>query len=107
MTTTDLSTRIAALEAAAKAAGMLDERGEVRKVMGTLPVTKDGAVLGNGARVYHDGSLSYYSRELTAAKILWQDDGPVACVESDTCYSTREAAIAARDRDPNGPGGGE
>lgn len=74
---------------------ILDDKGVVRRVLGTLPVTADGVVVGDCAEVW----------------ITEGPDEPIACVHLDKCgysceaegfwpvdecYSTREAAIAAR-----------
>ncbi len=79
---------------------IIDDTGTVRKVLGTLPLTADGCVIGpvegTYARVWNNDQWS------NNAELYIRDDGrwgamfgpqwrPLEC-----CYSTREAAEAAR-----------
>ena len=81
-------------DAALRAAGLVDENGEVRQVGGTLPVTKDGSVVGDMAIEWVTDRPGEPIAEvrldkcgsLCAEECFW----PV-----EECYSTREAAIAA------------
>ena len=41
-----------AVRKACHEAGLLDEHGNLRKIVGTLPISKDGAVVGDGAVTY-------------------------------------------------------
>lgn len=76
----------------AKAANLIGEDGKLRKVLGTLPVTADGCVVGecsselwwfNGEVIAHSGTGRCRVDDL--------DERPV-----EHTYSTREAAEAAR-----------
>jgi hypothetical protein len=107
--------------AACKEAGFIDENGNVRKVLGTLPVTKDGVIAMPGTEVFHPNQDRHFHLEVM---FLMQDmtpdkDFPLPedCVymahysyfEQDTgysayesynvrdCYSTPEAAEKARE----------
>ena len=69
----------------AKDNGLLGTDGEPRKILGTLPVTEDGAIVGDGAGIY------WWNRWLKAAFMQITDwQSPVK-----NTYSTREAAEAA------------
>ncbi len=73
----------------------LDDQ-RVVKVLGTLPMTADGCVLGGSVTVYahYCGDiLDGYSPKQTCR---FYDDGSVSWVESSVCYSTRESALAAQ-----------
>lgn len=79
-------TRLRKIEADAKAAGLINEQGEVRKVLGTVALTADGFIIGDEAVTYSP----VYGVELHH-------------VGGDTCFSTREAAEAAsKPRVPDG-----
>ena len=70
------------------AAGFITDSGEVRKVLGTLPLTRDGVIVGQGMQsVYRLGTMSgepYLIVAGTSFNPLYD------------CYSTRKAAEAAR-----------
>lgn len=85
---------------------ILDDKGVVRRVLGTLPVTADGCVVGYGSSVWvapgvisqdawcHESpSISEHSGHGLLCHIR-DLDGFASF--SDECYSTREAALAAR-----------
>ena len=67
---------------------IIDDQGVVRKVLGTLPVTRDGVVVGSGMHsVYKLGTMSqvpYLVVAGTSFDALFD------------CYSTHAAAEAAR-----------
>lgn len=66
--------------------GFIDEAGNVRKVLGTLPLTADGCVIGEGARVIvREPSGAVW--EYDCFEPIQDEDNPV--------YSTRAAALAA------------
>jgi hypothetical protein len=90
---------------------IIDDQGNVRKVLGTLPVTRDGCVVGDvpdhGALVFyqeHDSSASAYRVTLCHRCVSNPDDEskdwyPIENDELDGTgrwFSTREAAEAAR-----------
>lgn len=71
--------------------------GRCVRVLGELPMTADGCVIGRNARLWLDlPDVTAYCGEVFCDPIVWQADGPSACVEPNQCYSTREAALAAR-----------
>jgi hypothetical protein len=91
-----------------KAAGFIDEQGNVRKVLGTLPITADGVVvgcpgLGNVLTLYaKSGNEGKVNRR--SASVTCSDDDCVNCPHyNSVChlYSTRTAAEAARDGKEN------
>lgn len=70
--------------------------GVDRRVLGTLPMTKDGAVVGSGP-----DAIAYLESGLQVRPYLFMAEDP-APIEFDPswyaedCYSTREAALSAR-----------
>jgi len=70
---------------------IIDDAGVVRKVLGTLPVTADGCVVGVGAQVWF---IAYGGTE-----ILWAiiHDSRKGWLQSPVCYSTAKAAEAAKE----------
>lgn len=74
---------------------VIDERGVVRKVLGQLPITPDGCVPCLGSVIWHPVSGAYYPVPglNVAAKVY----GGSQLVNICDCYSTREAAEAAKD----------
>lgn len=78
--------------AACKEAGFIDAEGRVRKVLGTLPVTEDGCVIGHRATVwgfFDDGEPGWCDFvDVTVGGDDW-DQTPGGL------YSTNEAAAAA------------
>lgn len=72
--------RLRAIEKAAREAGFLDADGNVRRVLGTLPLTADGCVIGDEAVVVD----------------LWGDVHIVYASHEDPIFSTTQAAEAAR-----------
>lgn len=83
---------------------IIDEQGVVRKVLGALPITADGCVVGDGAALFHPNYEkqgvcgTWMSQQGTArfyfARGLVNDWKDVPLRE---CYSTREAAEAAKE----------
>ena len=68
--------------------------GVDRKVLGTLPMTLDGVVAGDGASVwinYYGGPPAEFHLHLRSDPTPWE--GPQTAHHS---YSTREAALAAK-----------
>lgn len=72
---------------------ILTDDGVVRKVLGTLPITADGCVVGDGARVYYE-VIGQFSGEPIICE--WDVTGAGDDIKVDTYYSTREAAEAAK-----------
>jgi len=80
-----------------------DENGVDRKVLGTLPLTKDGCVVGVDAVVFHPDSICvsgeavYEGNRVDVPTKRGSDN--FICRSFDTtvedCYSTREAASSA------------
>ena len=68
-----------------------DGKAVVRKVLGTLPLTADGCVAGNGAEI------SFWSPGYQApwTEIVFMTGAMGDDVEVNKCYSTREAAERA------------
>ena len=103
--------RLREIESQAKAAGFIGPDGKVRKVLGTLPITADGCIAEYGRTYWcwcrvpvFDGSSPFPSS--------WRIDVVEKCLEScdpceeyigdytkypPACFSTREAAEAARE----------
>lgn len=72
---------------------------EDRRLLGTLPMTADGCVAGDEATVWIDlPEKTWYRGKAYTSTMVWQTDGPSACVNVWDCYSTREAAEAAREK---------
>ncbi len=85
--------------AACKAAGFIDELGEVRKVLGTLPLTADGCVIGLGEfPMWCIGTVTRGGDDVQEVKEWeWEYDGyTTQAYPSVPCYSTREAAAATK-----------
>lgn len=61
-----------------------------RKVLGTLPLTADGCVCGAGGKVYVN---SMVQKQVIECEVR---DGRFGWLTSPLCYSTRDAALAAR-----------
>lgn len=106
-------TRLRQIEAAARAANLIDEEGKVRRVLGTLPVTRDGVIVPLFENLWFidrfatkncDGKYgSAVARAVPTSSTL--SDGILefrasfgvdACRVSE-CYSTPEAAQAAKE----------
>ena len=67
-----------------------DEHGVDRKVLGTLPLTEDGCVCGIGGTIYIN---SIVQKQVVACEVR---DVRFGWLTSPVCYSTREAALAAK-----------
>lgn|GEM_PF-2603664 len=87
-------TRLREIESNAKAAGFIGADGKVRKVLGTLPVTKDGCIVGDGSRVFFFTYSRFGGEEIT---LEWDVSGAGDNIPTVEFYSTREAAEAARE----------
>lgn len=77
------------------AAGFITDSGEVRKVLGTLPLTADGAIVTPDGFVWHDRPHGVIGWRV----LVMYSNGPhhrEFDPEWSGCYSTREAAEAAR-----------
>lgn len=89
-TIAELHAQVAALKATVdqcRAAGFIDDAGNVRKVLGTLPLTADGCVVGMGIHSqFRVGGLSGAVNLRLEGSTQGHGDW----------YSTREAAEAAR-----------
>lgn len=89
----DELTRLRKIEADARAAGLLDEAGNVRKVLGTLPITRDGCIVGEGAEpLYWVCPTTRRVRSSGTGRVL-VDYGEVVPIEH--VATTPEAAQAA------------
>ena len=90
----DHATALAAVAAEReKWAAFADEKGEPRKVLGTLPVTADGCVIGHGARIHgfwNDGKPGWTG--FSAVRVDTDDWDRPQCGKF---YSTKEAAESA------------
>ena len=75
----------------APAGHIIDDAGVVRKVLGTLPVTADGVVVGTSARVWFN---AYGGTQIISAVI---EDSRKGWLMSPWCWSTKEAAEAAKE----------
>jgi hypothetical protein len=83
-----------AIDHAAREAGLVDEHGNLRKIIGTLPMTKDGCVIGQEASVWFFDDDGRLTSALTAAVEANNDDDRYHLFGHD-CYSTSEAAERA------------
>ena len=73
-----------------RAAGFIDDAGNVRKVLGTLPLTADGMVAGAGCELWADFNAFGMDAPLQCL-------GPcLPCIPMTRLYGSREAAEAAR-----------
>lgn len=106
----ELSDAIAlALDAARRApeGHIIDDKGKVRKVLGTLPVTKDNVVVGEGAVVVgpcgHEIKVNVRPHVWCGEGNCWSDgcqndSGSGESYQISECFSTREAAEKAREQ---------
>jgi hypothetical protein len=94
-----------AIAQAAREAGLVGENGRFRKILGSLPITADGCVLGDDAEVWwRDTPRMEPKMAMTdAVRKLWDGLGggrrhPIcyAVRPSSVVYSTRSAAEAAK-----------
>ena len=70
----------------------------VRRAFGKLPVTKDGAIAMPGQLVWPSLAGPYWvTNTHTIAVSVLDDDGKWRDMRVDECYSTREAALAAKE----------
>lgn len=84
-----------------------DEKGEPRKVLGTLPVTADGCIVGEDAAVWRDKSRSLTGDVRSDSLVLaWgaYETGNPCRTRAAGWYSTREAAESARAEAGKGDG---
>ena len=72
---------------------IIDDAGEVRKVLGTLPVTADGCVIGTNATVFGLWTPQYSDGETS---VTCSKTSGVVCAPH-ACWSTRKAAEAAKE----------
>lgn len=72
---------------------IIDDQGVVRRVLGTLPVTADGCVIGGDAQLYWVNGAGYVHGCVVQDRV--RTSNGFALIASD-CYSTRAAAEAAR-----------
>lgn len=99
-TIAELQAHVAALRTTVdqcRAAGFIDDAGNVRKVLGVLPLTGDGCVVGSGAELFRtdggghpcpDGHAKIYVQDTTSY--------PESHWYLGEWYSTREMAESAR-----------
>jgi hypothetical protein len=97
-----------------KAAGFIDEQGNVRKVLGEIVTTADGFIVGNNCQVWLAGvpvgekhqpvtesfrvTLNNYEQGTASDGALVNWGGPYHdCADIRDCFSTRTAAEAARE----------
>lgn len=75
---------------------IIDDAGVVRKVMGTLPMTADGCVVGDAAHLWTNnaGEVNALRADAIGATEFGEDGDFYEAAE---CYSTREAAEAAKE----------
>lgn len=90
--------RLRSLRNACESAGLLDESGNLRKILGRLSITADGCVIGEDASVWFfddDGRITTAS----VAAVEADNDEDRYHLYGHDCYSTREAAErAAKER---------
>lgn len=77
---------------------IIDDQGIVRKVLGTLPLTADGCLFGNDAPTVY----AIYNGNVVGAACAAESYPCDECGNDDLfiaseCYSTPEAALAARE----------
>jgi len=84
---------------------VIDDRGVVRNVLGTLPITADGCVVGEGASpaFWIDGNIIIEGRMGCEPQAYFPDPNVPAMIFSPnagvkSCYSTSEAAEAAKEK---------
>lgn len=73
---------------------VLTHDGVVRKVLGTLPVTADGCVMGEGARMFLESGAEVEPHIFICHIPADHDYDPSFHIRD--CYSTREAASSAQ-----------
>ncbi len=84
--------RLRKIEADAKAANLIGPDGNVRKVLGTLPVTADGCVVGECSPElwwYQNDNITHDATKRLCVHDIYE-------MPVEYTYSTREAAEAAR-----------
>jgi hypothetical protein len=84
---------------------IIDDQGNVRKVLGTLPITADGCVIAHDPPAMYMVGEKGWKRPAPIGVVRWNSDAGVwsyvhangagPCSPRD-CYSTRAAAEAAR-----------
>lgn len=75
---------------------IIDDQGVTRKVLGTLPITEDGCVVGHGGAIHtilHDHEGSHYG--IFQSSVTECDDFSAESFDGYNWFSTREAAEAA------------
>jgi hypothetical protein len=75
----------------AKFAAFADENGEPRKVLGTLPVTADGYIIGDDCSVWYEGR-TVNVEPFHASPVEGSGWHPTLCRKA---WSTKQAAEAA------------
>jgi len=99
-----------AVRKACHEAGLLDEHGNLRKIIGTLPVTADGCVVGHGAKVwpradlfiYNDPPNDDWTTDDEAEEVQFTLSGETDGWTPGECYSSYEAARSAAERAAKG-----
>jgi hypothetical protein len=83
-------------EVRAEYAAFADEHGKPRKVLGTLPVTADGYVMGFTARIWVNDVGEVKAGLADMPGWTETEESDEAFWPFHECYSTRDAALAAR-----------
>lgn len=106
--------KASAIASAAREAGMVDETGRFRKILGTLPVTADDVIVLPGAKVWPRADLWIFNDEFNEnwtpdeesaeVKLTLASDAELDDWDVTTCYSTPDAARSAAEA---AKGGGE
>ncbi len=94
-----------------EAAGFVNKKGDVRKVLGTLVMTADGCIVGQKAVVYWNEDPYEESIETLNTNLAFFEDHAMDATGEpcgnweriELCYSSRTAAEAARGGEQNGP----
>ncbi len=94
-----------AIASAASEAGMVDEAGNFRKILGRFARTADGCLALPSARVHHpSGRMGILPGCCGNAPIDLFQKIPGECVTTGQCYSTPEAARSAAEAAAKGAG---
>lgn len=93
-----------AVRKAGHEAGLLDEHGNLRKIIGTLPVTKDGCIVGHQATLYlcASNAIMVWESLCTAHLPLAKPSERPLSMIATKAYSTRSAAERAAGEAGNG-----
>jgi len=91
--------------------GIIDDAGNVRKVLGTLPITADGVVVGDvpdhGAELWHRIGDGPVTKAFVTLCLKWDGGDDWDVIENDelngsgSWYSSRQAALAGPESTQN------